>query len=275
MLKILACPKCKSPLGLGLGNEIRSRIYNGKLHCPKHDGVAEIVDEVVYFRKIGENIVKLPIPLDKEVKRKWLKFFSKQELAALRREWKWMFGKLNLKRSKTHLDWATGTGRFLREVSEVFRENIIVLEYDRATCIWLKDFLKKIGKYSKVSIVCCDARNMPLRSNSIDSVSSWHGLDEPNIKKALNESRRVLKGRRPIACSGFFLKETLKSLNIAAKEKMEFVIEGKSYQYFRRLGFTDVDYKIFWEGKWTSRRDFLPKFGDHCVNYGISGRKPL
>ncbi len=273
ILKILACPNCKSQLRLESENEKLNRVSKGKLHCMRCGSNAEIIDEIIYFREFRKNIKKLPVLLEKEVKKEWLKKFSKEELLALRKEWKWMINKLNLEKSKIHLDWATGTGRFLREISSVFQGNVIALEYDRATCIWLKDFLKKIGKYSKVSIVCADARGMPIRSSSIDSVSTWHGLDEPNIKNAINESKRVLRNDGRISASGFFIEKTQKSLRIAGEVGMGLVKKDKAIQHFRKVGFRNIDYKVFFEGDCTEKKSFLPRYGDRYVSYAISGRK--
>ncbi len=83
---------------------------------------------------------------------------------------------------------------------------------------------------------------MPLAGDSIDSISTWSGLDEPKVIKAIDEAKRVLK-------------------------------KDKSQQYFKKLGFRDIDYKIFFEGKWTSGKDFLPIKGDYYASYAVTGKK--
>lgn len=262
ILKILACPKCKSPL----------EIAGGNLRCVKCNSEFKITDGIIYFKPVGK-IRKLPVAFKKEIKKEWLAHYQQGEIQALKEEWKWKINKLNLKRSKIHLDWATGTGRFLREILTVVKGEIIALDADYATCVWLVKFLRRIGKYPRISVVYGDARNMPFRDNAFDSISSWHGLDEPEINKALDESKRVLKKNKVIATSGFFIEKGSKSLKLAGKFRMRFLEKGKACRYFQRTGFKDVAYQEFFRGRWSEKGDFLPKFNDKYVIYGISGRK--
>ena len=278
LTSILACPKCKSTLKVEEGEKLGNRIHKGKLLCKKCGARFEIIDDIVCFKPVTKKdrkkIKKMKnLFLGQEYKKKWLKHFTKEELPALKEEWRWMINILNLKESKTHLDWATGTGRFLRNILVKVKGEIITLEVDYATCVGLKAFLEKLGKYSNITIVYSDAKNIPFVDNSFDSVSSWHGLDEPDIKRAIDESKRVLKRNRMVSTGGLFYEESSKSLKIAKKENIEFAVEGKAYQYFKELGFKDIKYKTFFTGRWLSRKDFLPRFGDYYTTYVISGRK--
>lgn len=280
LLSIIICPKCSSSLKLLENKKSRNRICSGKLFCGKCNASFEIIDEIVCFRPIAEKdktkkqIRKIQdLFMRQEVKKKWLKHFTKQELLSLKNEWGWMIDTLNVEKSKIHLDWATGTGRFLRNILSIVKGEIIVLEVDYPTCVGLKNFLKKINKYSKVTVVCGDARNMPLASSSVDSVSSWHGLGEPKIGKAISESKRILKQNKVLSVVGLFYKDGSKSLNLAQKHKIEFAKEGKIRQYFRKLRFKNIRYKIFFQGKWLVHHSFLPRFGDNYASYVISGKK--
>lgn len=277
---ILVCPKCKAKLKIESNKESKNRIHNGKLLCKKCNAVFEIADDIVCFKPVSKKdknerkIKKIKdLFFGQEYRKEWLKHFTKEELLALKKEWRWMINVLNLKKSKMHLDWATGTGRFLRNILRVVKGEIIALEVDYATCVGLKAFLKKLDKYSKVTIVYGDAENMPFADNSIDSISSWHGLDEPNIKKAINESRRVLKRNKIFSTGGLFYEKESKSFKIAKKEKIEFAEKDKAYKYFKKLKFRDIKYKTFFTGKESDRKNFLPRFGDYYTTYIINGRK--
>lgn len=262
ILKILVCTKCQSSL----------RVTGGNLRCANCNSEFKIIDGIICF-KPASKIKKLPVAFKKEIEKAWLAHYPKEERQALNEEWKWLIGKLNLKQSKIHLDWATGTGRFLREVLVGAKGEVVALDADYATCVWLVKFLQRIGKYTKASVIYGDARNMPFRNNSFDSISSWHGLDEPDITKALDESSRTLRKNGTIATSGFFVEKRSRSLKAASKFKMRFLEKGKARQHFRKIGFRDIDYREFFKGRWLEKGDFLPKFNDKHVSYGISGRK--
>lgn len=278
---ILICPKCGGSLNLEITKKFKDRIQMGNFKCKKCSASFKIIDDIICFKSITEKDLDKKIKrvrkmfLDQELNKKWVKHFTDEEFGALKKEWKWMINKLNLKNSQIHLDWATGTGRFLRNTLNLAKGEIITLENDYATCIGLRDFLKKIRRYSKVTIIYGDARNMPLANNSIDSTSTWSGLDEPKINKAIDEAKRVLKKKGVLVVSGLFFEDNSKSLRIALKEGIEFAKKDKTQQYFKKLGFKDIDYKVFFKGKWTSSKDFLPKKDDHYASYAVAGRKSV
>jgi len=279
IIPILICPKCEDSLDLKIEKKSVDRIHEGHLKCNKCNASFKIIDDIVCFKPIQEKNLDKKIKriremfFSQELNKDWLKHFDKKEQSALEKEWKWMIDKLNLKNSKIHLDWATGTGRFLRNALNLIKGEIITLETDYATCLGLRALLKEIKEYSKITIIYGDARNIPLADNSVDSASSWHGIDEPKINKALDEAKRVLKKDGVLAVSGLFFEDNSRSLKIALQEKIEFAKKDKTQQYFKRLGFQDINSKVFFEGKWTSDKDFLPKKGDYYTSYGVAGRK--
>ena len=279
IISILMCPKCGGSLDLKIGKKSGDRIHEGDLRCNKCTANFKIIDDIICFKLIAEKGLDKKIEkfkksfLSQELNKKWLKYFNKKELIALKEEWKWMIDKLNLKNNQIHLDWATGSGRFIRNILDLVKGEIITLETDYATCLGLRDLLKEIKEYSKITIIYGDARNMPLANNSVDSASSWHGIDEPKINKAIDETKRVLKRNGVLIVSGLFFEDNSRSLKIALREKIEFAKKDKTQQYFNKLGFKDIDRKIFFEGKWTSDKDFLPKKGDYYASYGVAGRK--
>lgn len=281
IIPILICPKCGGSLDLKTEKKSEDRINEGGLKCNKCSASFKIIDDIVCSKSIREKDLDKKIKrfqksfLNQELNKKWLKYFNKKELTDLKEEWKWMINKLDLKNSQIHLDWATGSGRFLRNILSLVKGEIIALESDYATCIGLRDLLKKIKRYSKVTIICGDARNMPLADNLINSASSWHGIDEPKINKALDEAKRILKKDGILAVSGLFFEDNSRSLKIALQEKIEFAEKDKAQQYFKKLGFKDINSRVFFEGKWTSDKDFLPKKGDYYASYGVSGRMSI
>jgi len=279
IIPILICPKCGGLLDLKIEKKSGDRINEGDLSCNKCNANFKIIDDIACFKSIQKKDLDKKIKriremfFSQELNKDWLKHFDKKEQSALEKEWKWMIDKLNFENSKIHLDWATGTGRFLRNILNLIKGEIITLETDYATCLGLRDLLKEIKEYSKITIIYGDARNMPLINDSIDSASSWHGIDEPKINKAIDEVKRVLKKDRPLAVSGLFFEDNSRSLKIALQEKIEFAQKDKTQQYFKKLGFKNIDSKVFFEGKWASDKDFLPKKDDYYASYGVAGKK--
>lgn len=280
LISVIVCPKCKSQLDLKVKKRTRNRIHKGKLLCKNCNASFDIIDDIVCFRKItkgDKNKTKIQktkdLFLNQEYKKEWQRHFSKKEFFAVKEEWKWIINSLDLRNSKIHLDWATGTGRFLRNILEIVKGQIIALESDYATCVGLRAFLKKIDGYSNITIIRGDARAMPFSDNSIDSISSWHGLDEPDIDKAIDESKRILKKDKKIAVSGLFYEKGSKSLGIAKKSKINFAQQERAYDYFKKLEFKDIKYKVFPKVKETSRENFLPHYGDYYYIYDISTKK--
>jgi len=179
-----------------------------------------------------------------------------------------------LRKSRIHLDWCTGTGRFLRNILNLVKGEIIVLEIDYPACIGMKALFKKIKRYSKITIICGDAKKLPFASGTIDSVTSWNGLGEIGMNKAVTESKRVLKKDKVLATSGLFYDKGSKSLKAALKWKVNFAREGEVVKYFSKVGFKDIKYRVFLKSKCLDRKmSFLPKFGDYYTNYGIKGKK--
>jgi uncharacterized protein YbaR (Trm112 family) len=163
IISILICPKCGNSLDLEIEKRSKDRIQTGDLKCNKCSVSFKIIDDIVCFKLISEKGLDRKIKrvrgmfLNQELNKKWIKHFTNEEFNALKEEWKWMIDKLNLKNSKIHLDWASGTGRFLRNILGFVKGETITLESDYATCVGLRDFLKNIKKYSKVTIICGDA----------------------------------------------------------------------------------------------------------------------
>ncbi len=279
IISILICPKCGNSLDLKIERREGHRINKGILNCNRCNAKFKIIDDIVCFKSILKKGLANKIKKNKKLSsnqefyKKWLKYFNKKEMAALREEWEWMIKKSNLRNSRIHLEWAVGTGRFLRNILKLVRGEILALEVDYATCVALKDFLKKIRGYKKVTIIYSDAKNMPLASNSIDSASSWHGIDEPKMKKALVESRRILKKNGTLTVSGAFTEKDSKSLKAAIKYGMTLTKKDETYKYLKKLGLNKIDYQIFFEGEWLDKDSFWPKYGDYYSVYGVSGRK--
>jgi ubiquinone/menaquinone biosynthesis C-methylase UbiE/uncharacterized protein YbaR (Trm112 family) len=276
LASIFICPGCGSKLSLIVERKTGDRIHKGRLFCEKCKQSFEIVDDIVLFKKLKEKdkdkkkIKEMEkLFLGPELRKVWYEHFPGKELSLLKKEWDFMIENLNLPKSKIHLDWATGTGRFLRNILDKAGTEIVAMDFGYANCLGLQKFLKKIGKYSKVTIVCGDARKIFLADNSIDSISSWHGLDEPNIEKALEESMRILKKSGRIALAGLLYDKGSESLKLAKKAGIQFAEKDKAYNYIKKIGFRNIKYKEFSRMKEKTNQNYIPKRGDYSTSYVI------
>jgi len=201
-----------------------------------------------------------------------MQFYSKLEIKALKKEWAWMLSVIKKNKNAIHLDFATGTGRFLRNVVPKTKGEIIALDNGYGTCQELQYFLKKIKQYSQVSIVCADAREMPFRDEAFNSVSSWHGLDGPKMKNAIKEAKRTLKSGGYLAIAGDHYQKEAKSFLVAKKHGINLITKEEVIGIFRKSRFNKIEQKIFFEGC-TDKNDFPLPAGDFYSMYAVRARK--
>jgi ubiquinone/menaquinone biosynthesis C-methylase UbiE len=200
-------------------------------------------------------------------------FFSKPELAALKKEWNFLLSVVKKNKSAIHLDFATGTGRFLRNIIPKTKGEIVALDNGFGTCQELQYFLKKIKRYGRVSIICGDARKMPFRNEVFNSVSSWHGLDEPKMQDAVKEAKRVLKKGGYFIASGIHYQKGSKSFLRAQKHGIGFLTKEMTMQTLKAANFRKTEHKIFYKGRWNEKGNYLPVFNDLYIIYAVRGKK--
>lgn len=279
ILNQLVCPICHYSLKLSVHKKIKERVLHGKLHCEVCKKTFLIEEGIAcFFSSCRNPSQKLSgklreVTLNQEIPKKWMDLFSKEEVASLKKEWQWMLSLIKKTRNSVHLDFATGTGRFLRNIVSATKGEVVALEHDYPTCIELQYFLKKIKKYSRVSIICADARNMPFRSEIFDSISSWHGLDEPKMNKAIKEVKRVLKPKGYFVASGVHYLKGSKSFQRAKKHNINFLTKEIIVKDLQDSGFRNIEHKIFFEGEWGEKGDYLPIFNDWYVSYAVQAQK--
>ncbi len=279
ILNQFVCPICHSALKLSIHKKTKERVLDGEFHCEICKKTFPIKEEIVCFisscKKSSQKVTKKlrRITLNQEIPQKWIELFSKEEVAALKKEWQWMLSSIKKSKNAIHLDFATGTGRFLRNIVSVAKGEIVALEYDYPTCVELQYFLKKIRKYSKVSIICADARKMPFKDKVFDSISSWHGLDEPKMNKALKEAKRVLKPKGYFVASGVHYLKDSKSFQRAKKHNINFLTKEMIVKALQNVDFHNIEHKVFFEGRWKERGDYLPIFNDWYISYAVRTQK--
>lgn len=274
----LVCPACQDkPLFL-IHKKTTKRIIDGELKCRRCSKSFYIRNGIACFiplaKKPTEGIKRLRrITIEQEIPKTWLEHFSKEELAALYKEWNWMLSSIKKDKNAVHLDFAIGTGRFLRNIFPRTKGRIIALDNGYGTCLELQYFLKKIRKYNRVSIICADARKMPFKNGTFDSVSTWQGLDEPEMEKAIKEAKRVLKKGGYLVASGIHYQKGSKSFSRARKHNIRFLTKEMIIKTLRNVGFRKIEHKTFFRGRWNEKGDYLPIFNDFYSTYAVRAKK--
>jgi len=275
----LTCPTCRIKFLFSIHKKTKERIIEGELKCEKCGKKFYIKNEIACFascskKQFEKDAQKLrKVTTEQEIPQKWMRFFSKQELAALKREWNFLLSVIKKDKSTIHLDFATGTGRFLRNIIPKTKGEIVALDNGYSTCQELQYFLKKIKQYNRVSIICADARQMPFRNGIFNSVFSWHGPDEPKMKNAIKEAKRVLKKEGYFAASGIHYQKRSESFLRAKKHGIGFLTKEMTVQTLRAANFRKIEYKVFYKGRWHEKGDYLPIFNDLYIIYAVRGKK--
>lgn len=274
----LACSVCLEDFLLSTHKKTKERIIEGELKCKKCGRRFGLENGIAYFipkpRKQALDVRKTrKITIEQEIPKTWMEHFSKKELTALHKEWNWMLSVIKKDKNIVHLDFATGTGRFLRNIVSRTKGEIIALDFGYSTCQELAYFLKKIRKYNRVSIVCADAQRIPFKDRVFDSISSWHGLDESKMEKAIKEAKRVLKKGGYLMASGIHYQKGSKSFLRAQKHDIHFLTKDMIIKTLRNVGFRKIEHKTFFEGHWNEKGDYLPIFNDFYSTYAVRAEK--
>jgi ubiquinone/menaquinone biosynthesis C-methylase UbiE/uncharacterized protein YbaR (Trm112 family) len=278
ILNHLACPVCFDDFLLSIYKKTKERIIEGELKCKKCGKIFRVKNGIAYFipspgKQALDPKKARKIMTEQEIPKIWIKRFSKEELASLYREWGLMLSVVKKDGNTIHLDFATGTGRFLRNIVSKTKGEIIALDFGYSTCQELVHFLKRIKKYKRVSIVCADARKLPFKDDVFDSISSWHGLDEPKMKEVIKETKRVLKTGGYFTASGIHYQRGPKSFLRAKKHGIRFITKEAIILSMKDVNFRKVKHKIFFKGRWGEKGDYLPVFNDFYSTYGVIAEK--
>lgn len=286
ILNHLVCPVCQGRFLFSIQKKTKERIIDGELKCKKCGKKFYIKNSIVCF--IPPNVVVKKVIKDLQAHKigrlkkailnqlrpvEWKQLFSKQEFFALQKEMKWMLSVIKKDKNAIHLDFATGLGMFLRKAVFQTKGEIVALDNGYDTCQELQYFLKKIRKYNRVSIICADAREMPFKNGVFDSVTTWHGLDEPKMERAVRETKRVLKKDGYFAASGIHYQKGSKSFLRAQKHGIGFLTKEMTLQTLRTASFSKIDHKIFYKGHWSEKGDYLPIFNDLYMIYAVRSKK--
>ncbi len=92
ILNHLVCPKCRGRFLFLISKKTKERIIEGKLECKKCGKKFYVKDGIACFTSYSNkhNVSKdklRKVTLKQEIPKRWMRLFSKAELAVLKKEW--------------------------------------------------------------------------------------------------------------------------------------------------------------------------------------------
>jgi ubiquinone/menaquinone biosynthesis C-methylase UbiE len=127
---------------------------------------------------------------------------------------------------------------------------VVSLDVNLRTLARHRPYYEKLGVADRMVCVVADARNMPFRDDSFDSVTSWGGLVEiENPDVGLRETYRVLRSGGWFGISGDQYREGSPSMEIAERigmrslattSRLESVLASNEYR--------ELTYDVVYEG---------------------------
>ncbi len=195
LLPLLSCPMCdRDTLILESDAISNNTIYNGSLHCPCGYHL-DIRDGIIIHQEKTIEEYSLDMTMENYVKQTGIDVLSN-----IRKKIGW-FEKnipLELFDASTILEIGSGCGFFIRGASAYIdrSKHYIAIDHDLNRHIFLKNTLESSNLNLPIHFICCDFRDIPIKTKSVDILvdftgTSNIGFNEPTFM--LDHIRHVLK----------------------------------------------------------------------------------
>ncbi|MFR1709533.1 MAG: class I SAM-dependent methyltransferase [Clostridium sp.] len=226
ILNLLKCPKCNGELILAIEKEEDSEIIEGKLSCK--DGHQWIISEgVINFGSLEQEFANNWTEAyeeygdDDAMDKKLSEGTPQNQIILGDKTKKFIIDSINSRESEFILEIATGRGSLFREMVKYIKGDSQLICTDLSFLVLKHDRLraKKINPEMKVNYIACDATNLPIKDNSIDTAVSLFGIANmlDLAGKGIKEAKRVLKVGQSLIDSYIIIKENSKGFE-ALKE---------------------------------------------------------
>lgn len=244
---ILICPECKGKLKLSINKEENGEVIEGKLYCDNNhnwaikEGVINFGSEEQELSNNWEEMYK--IDDYEEIDKKILESTPENMIRINEMTKDFIINRINNHENKVILDIATGRGMLLTELARKITIDAQVICADLSFEVLKYDRLKvkKINPNIQVNYIACDATNLPIKENSIDLATSFHGIANmlDKIPLGVAEAKRVLKEEKSLLNCGINIREN----SLGYKAMKEWFNSQEIYEaekVFTYLGFKNV-----------------------------------
>ena len=281
LLDVVACPRCKSPLGFS-GDNSDGRFVNGLLRC-RRGHVCQVKDEIPMLKdqrlSEGEFEWEVDFPDVKKydkIRKKYASFLSEGLIDADRE----MVDEIarTASRDKVVLDVASGMGTLLLALSRSAhaRSHILGMDVDEKPLRGARIKLEEQKGYGRVSLCVMDGKHLGLRSRRLPCVVSHFGFNNiPSAGSSFREVARALRAHGRLLFSAIWLEEGSKSLALAKKLGYGDTVTEKGIQEaLNDAGFRTDSTEVFYSGEWKHNpMDLLPIEGDWFAHALVSASK--
>lgn len=252
ILNILKCPVCGRELKLDKFEMKENEIYNGNLICDDghkwfiHEGVLDFNSKE---QEVGNRWTEMAAEtgfdeMDTIITEKIPQNMKDIYSAAINTVVQY----INRKKPEYVLDIASGRGMLLKELSRNIDSDTQIISVDLSYSILREDRekIRTINENAKINYIACDASNLPLKDNTIDSAVSFFGLSNMLnlMPKGIKEAARVLKDGQRLLSAEILIKEDSQGyktlMNFAAENKINLhekyaTMEGLKYSYINDI----------------------------------------
>jgi len=218
IIDLLQCPNCGGELSRGLDCE-----GCGKKYSRTNEGIYDLVIE-----ETGEDIERLDKKLVELIKEEGLEELQKREqkkrtkeMMQARQKWGVEIFELFKEIDGKVLEIASGPGG---TTNRLIRENVkpIITDINLDVLRIKNDKMLEGGLNEDYYMAACDAKNIPIKDNTLDYVVSVGGLTNiPNTSRVISEIYRVLKKGGNVLASPMFVEEGSKSAEKARESGLE------------------------------------------------------
>jgi ubiquinone/menaquinone biosynthesis C-methylase UbiE/uncharacterized protein YbaR (Trm112 family) len=288
LLKILACPICKTQLVFD-GKTVGKRLVNGFLKCGEGH-MYQVKEEIGLIKdaklSADEFTWKVDVADERkydEIQRQYLSYLREDQKAALEKlkEKLVHYVTASCKESDNMvLDIASGMGRFILQLAEKSPENILIVgtDVDEKPLRGAMNKAKRAGIYDKLSLIVADAKHLSFKNQAFSTISSFFGFDNvPETALALKESFRVLKPHGKVIFASIWYREGSKSMEVAERYKVaQIASENRLKHALEKAGFVLDWIEEVYSGVWPyNPMDLLPIQGEEYSHVIVQARKPF
>lgn len=180
--------------------------------------------------------------------------------------------------NKTIIDVCCGTGSLFNgdmDYSKLSGKTIILTDLSRTAQVKNQERLNKIAPDCDFVYCVCDVKNLPVKDDSADLISTFAGFgNAENGKSVLYEVKRVLKRAGKFTAVELLYGENSRTIRLSEKMKTsDLATIDRITRHFTNADFTGINIKTIFRGLARMAGDFFPLKGEESTVAHISANK--